>query len=536
MEPKRFGINLKKTGADPVHDKGFTSVSSGASSARKTSYTPLKPANVHDLKAMFDDKKGGTAPSSGASSPRSGAVSPRSGTTSPRSGSSSPGHAGVLSKKSDPVTLTSPRGLPSSSAFGVKKGGAALDSKSSLTKLSSGGVANSSKTSVRSSRTSVSSRDEAFPSRINITTTTTSSSSSTRNGDRSVTGRSWSPKSREVTKTETKISPKLKSSGLKSGEKKDENIVEIPVQHVNKKNPRGPYDNKSKFESSSTSSSSSLLNRTSGKETGVATVKTFQGVSSSRLGSDKKGRLSPSSTTASHKFSLDQNSASNKTGTREVTCEIPVQRVSDSNKTDKGNVKTTAQSKNFTRGDSSRSSGHKSSSLGMPSNPEVSDPRMMTVRKMSSERFERLKFDFERGVPTESQEKMESETTDHIELQLKARDLHPAKAEPVEEKPLKEESIFAKGMKVSDFVKHINTVHPPSHPDVKKFKTGGPKTLHTSLSDPGGENEYIEMPEGGAGDEIYEFVGEGEGAGDRDVIKAKSSSLKTPGRRHGVYR
>ena len=139
---------------------------------------------------------------------------------------------------------------------------------------------------------------------------------------------------------------------------------------------------------------------------------------------------------------------------------------------------------------------------------------MLGTRKLSSERFERIKFDFERGVPTESQERRRSETTDHIELQLKARDLQKAKvqAKPEEDKPKKEESIFDKGMKVSDFVKHINTVHPPSNQGekpVKNFKVAGPK-VQRSVSDPGGENEYVEMPEG-VDDGIYEFVGDGTG-------------------------
>ena len=195
-----------------------------------------------------------------------------------------------------------------------------------------------------------------------------------------------------------------------------------------------------------------------------------------------------------------------------------MQRISsDSSKNEKSSVKSVsdAASKQFTRGSNLKSSGgKKSESLGKPQNPNVSDSRKLGTRKLSSERFERIKFDFERGVPTESQERRRSETTDHIELQLKARDLQKAKvqAKPEEDKPKKEESIFDKGMKVSDFVKHINTVHPPSNQGekpVKNFKVAGPK-VQRSESDPGGENEYVEMPEG-VDDGIYEFVGDGTG-------------------------
>ena len=201
-----------------------------------------------------------------------------------------------------------------------------------------------------------------------------------------------------------------------------------------------------------------------------------------------------------------------------MTREIPVQRVSsDSNKTEKSGVKTASGTagQQLTKGSNLRSSGEKKKALGKPQNPSVSDPRRITTRKLSSERFERIKFDFERGVPTESQDRRGSETTDHIELQLKARDLQKVKVEPKPEadKQKKEESIFDKGMKVSDFVKHINTVHPPSHQaekPVKNFKAVGPKVERTSESDPGGENEYVEMPEG-ADDGIYEFVGDGAG-------------------------
>ncbi|XP_076451935.1 uncharacterized protein LOC143287661 isoform X2 [Babylonia areolata] len=519
MEAKPFGVNLKRTGADPVHDKGFVSGSSSAgSAARKTSYTPLKPANVQDLKAMFDDKKGAggtkTASSSGASSPRSGPVSPRSGTTSPRSGSSSPAHSAFSSKKSESVTSTSTRILSSTSTSSAVTKGVASDNKST-SKLSSG--VTTTNVPRCSAVSSVSSRDNAFPSRINITTSPPSS----RRGDRSSVGRSWSPKRREA---DTKTSLGLKSSGLKSAEKKEETRVEIPVQHVTgKRTPSGTYDNKSKLESSGSSlSTSSLLSKTSGKGTTAGTAKT-----------------SSMSSLTSQKTSTDQNSASSRTGLRAGTREIPVQRVSsDSNKTEKSTVNTTTHTKRLTKGNNFKSfEENKSNSLGKPNNPEVADPRMLSVRKMSSERFERLKFDFERGVPTESQERRASETTDHIELQMKAREMQRAKLEAEEEKAAKEESIFAKGMKVSDFVKHINTVHPPSHSEgtnAKTFKVGGPRILQTSKSDPGGENEYIEMPEESAEDGIYEFVGEGEGEG-AGAEKKKSSSLKAPSRRHGVY-
>ena len=217
------------------------------------------------------------------------------------------------------------------------------------------------------------------------------------------------------------------------------------------------------------------------------------------------------------KSSRNQTSSASKAGSKTVTREIPVQNISDSKKSERNGVKATSGLSGKQRGDNLRSPVEKKTDLlGKPANQEVADPRMLSVRKMSSERFERLKFDFERGVPTESQDRRASETTDHIELQLKARDLHKGKPEPEpdEAKTPKEESIFAKGMKVSDFVKHINTVHPPSdqaESGAKTFKVGGPRARRKSESDLGGENEYIEMPEEGAGDGIYEFVGEGKG-------------------------
>lgn len=74
------------------------------------------------------------------------------------------------------------------------------------------------------------------------------------------------------------------------------------------------------------------------------------------------------------------------------------------------------------------------------------------------------------------------------------------------EKLKKEESIFAQGMKVSDFVKHINTVHPPSQTTGEKKWT--PVKIHRAVSEPTnvGENEYIEMPEEGDQEGIYEYV------------------------------
>ena len=533
MEKKPFGVNLKRTGADPVRDTGFTagsSVTSTSHTARKTSviHTPLKPANVKDLKAMFDDKKGGggTASSSGTSSPRSGAMSPRSGTTSPRSGSSSPGHTGLSTKKSESSTFTTARTVSSvSSSGGVKS--SVLDNKS-VSKVSSGldrsqvgiNVSKSSTTFTSSSVSSASSkRDNAFPSRINITATSAPSSKSESS---LATGRAWSPKNRDATTADSKLSSQgLRSAGLKSADRKVESRVEIPVKHVTThKKSSSVCDNKSKLAPLSTSSSSpssSLPQKSTAKGT-TTTVKTFQLVSGSSSESEKKRELF-SSSLSSNKSSKgkDQNNSANSAGLRPVTREIPVQRISDSSKSEKSSVKSAsdAASKQFTRGSNLKSSGDKKSeSLVKPQNPNVSDSQMLGTRKLSSERFERIKFDFERGVPTESQERRRSETTDHIELQLKARDLQKAKvqAKPEEDKPKKEESIFDKGMKVSDFVKHINTVHPPSNQGekpVKNFKVAGPK-VQRSVSDPGGENEYVEMPEG-VDDGIYEFVGDGTG-------------------------
>ncbi|XP_070207238.1 uncharacterized protein [Littorina saxatilis] len=558
MEKTPFGVNLKRTGADPVRDKGFSASASSVTTsrtARKISssiHTPLKPANVNDLKAMFDDKKGGsgagTASSSGASSPRSGAVSPRSGTTSPRSGSSSPGHAGLSAKKTESSVLSSTRiSSATSTSGGVKS--SVLDTK--LTSKTSSGLDRTKVTtntpksgttfssSVGSASSVSSSRDNAFPSRININIKSSStSSSSSKIGDRpSSAGRSWSPKG--AAGDSKPVGQGLRNTGWKSVEKKEESRVEIPVHHVvtTKKSTGSAFDKKNKFEQLSSAASQS--NKPLGKGSTAAVTTTVKTT-------EKKSGLFSSSLT-SNKPSKDQNNSTKSSGgTGGIIREIPVQRIpSDSKKTGKGDIKPSsseAAGKQFTRGNNLQSSFEKKKfdSKAKPENAEVAASKVLGARKLSNERFERLKFDFERGVPTESQERRNSDNADHLELQLKVRDLRKVKVETKtsaeEERLKKEESIFDKGMKVSDFVKHINTVHPPSGEDekpVRKFQAGGPKSASQKSSEPeqGGENEYIEMPEEGAEDGIYESMGDEKG-GEKD----KDSGPKAPERRHGVYR
>ena len=100
-------------------------------------------------------------------------------------------------------------------------------------------------------------------------------------------------------------------------------------------------------------------------------------------------------------------------------------------------------------------------------------------RKISPDRFERLKFDFERGVPTENVPRRTSETTDHIELQTKVREqTRPVQDSdtPVIAKKQKEVSILKEGLKVSDFVKQVNRMNPECD--------GPPKwKLHRQLSE-----------------------------------------------------
>lgn len=130
----------------------------------------------------------------------------------------------------------------------------------------------------------------------------------------------------------------------------------------------------------------------------------------------------------------------------------------------------------------------------------VCDPDLRRIsRKISSERFERLMFDFERGVPTEAAPRRGSEHSDHIELQQKARELsNLQKTEtPVITKKNKEESIFREGLKVSDFVKQVNKMNPElSEPPKWKVqqKVNKSHTSSASSSIVGGDNLYQGIP------------------------------------------
>ncbi|KAH9490000.1 hypothetical protein Btru_036227 [Bulinus truncatus] len=163
-------------------------------------------------------------------------------------------------------------------------------------------------------------------------------------------------------------------------------------------------------------------------------------------------------------------------------------------------------------------------------------------RKISSERFERLMFDFQRGVPTETILRSESET-DHIILQQKARELH--KSDPENEVPIiirkkKEESIFTEGLKVSDFVKQVNKMNPEvDGPPKWKIQKARSQTSSTASSDVGGDNFYQWIPgedeqksASDVEDDIYETVNQ--------TVNSREDSLndcgKVPSRRLGVYR
>lgn len=536
MDQNKFGVNLKRTGVD-------TRFNASASRTPRTTasiHTPLKPANVSDLKAMFDSSKPpsgtGTSSSSGKSSPRSsGATSPRSGTTSPRSGASSPGHSVLSAKKTD-----------SSLSFSVAKG---------LSASSTGGPPVTTSTFSTSTVTSKSSssRDNGFPSRINITTTASASETLTRilgskldegKTEKSVAGpRPWSPREGSPLASKT-TSQGLRTTAGKSFETRkaesamSDNRVEIPVQHVT---------SGTKSAAGSSGKSNSLPGRYSAGQGVTTTVKSFQQTSGTPDKKTVTSGFSSSTSNQQFKSSLDKNKSAptvKKVGSGTVIREIPVERVpSASNKTESSKAQ---RNNDKLRASLEKKTGasleKKTEIIGKPKHPEVTDSKMLSTRKLSSERFERLKFDFERGVPTESHERRGSGSTDHIELQLRARELHSQKeeAEAEAEKLKKEESIFAQGMKVSDFVKHINTVHPPSadtKAGSKKWKAEVQKAAKTDAKqDSEGENEYIEMPEADSDQEgIYEFVADNAGAEGKGD-KGSSGAAKTPGRRHGVYR
>lgn len=583
MAQKPFGVNLKRTGVDP---RGFTPASSAAVASshgqRKSStsiHTPLKPANVKDLKAMFDDKKedsgagAGTAnaSSSGNSSPQSGGMSPRSGPTSPRS--ASPGHASLTSKKSDSglrvvsnskvsTTLTT-----SSTAASRLESKVSVDNKSSKgtsgVKITGGTAVSDKKKSDRPDK-----KEDWFPDKIDVAAILSSSSSSV-----SSTGSSVKSNGKPVSGNFVHRSPDTwvkqpmsQPAGMKSActktfdwkdersVKKEDSRIEIPIQHFTPKTVSSAYENKSKFETSTT-----LAAKPVSKQTTM--FKTIDPASSALEGKKKKGPSSSSSLSSKGASSSEQNTGALKLSTKVVSREIPISReipvqrvASISNKKENNGVSMT-KTQSVVETNSSRSTSSVSDKQFLhgvqlrastadkrnsrPENPQVPDPRRLSTRQLSTERFERLKFDFERGVPTENEDRRSSETTDHLELQLKARELQKSKMEAEEDRLKREESIFAQGMKVSDFVKHINTVHPQSSSvdkSVQVLKPSGPKSSPADSGDQEGENQYIEVPEQdgpGGGHGIYEFVGDGAG---EEGKNNPNYLVKGPSRRHGVYR
>lgn len=151
--------------------------------------------------------------------------------------------------------------------------------------------------------------------------------------------------------------------------------------------------------------------------------------------------------------------------------------------------------------------------LSVDKNSDSDEKRLS--RKISSERFERLVFDFQRGVPTEVIARMTSEN-DHIILQQKARELVKPVAEdsvPVIAKKKKEQSIFTEGLKVSDFVKQVNKMNPEvDGPPKWKVQRVQSQTSSIASSDVGGDNFYQGIPGEDVGnisdedDDIYEKV------------------------------
>ncbi|CAL1530189.1 unnamed protein product [Lymnaea stagnalis] len=172
---------------------------------------------------------------------------------------------------------------------------------------------------------------------------------------------------------------------------------------------------------------------------------------------------------------------------------------------------------------------------------DLDDKRMS--RKISSERFERLMFDFQRGVPTETIPRRDSET-DHIILQQKARELSKPDVEedvPIIIKKKKEESIFTEGLKVSDFVKQVNKMNPEvDGPPKWKIQKARSQTSSTASSDVGGDNFYQGIPgeedmkNMSDEDDIYEMVANKDQPS--TTVEQNGDAVKVPIRRLGVYR
>ena len=133
--------------------------------------------------------------------------------------------------------------------------------------------------------------------------------------------------------------------------------------------------------------------------------------------------------------------------------------------------------------------GAANTSSGCLAVKESEDSNKRLSRKISAERFERLMFDFQRGVPTEAEADLcrRGSETDHILLQEKVRAMagrssgerrkekegganngdaakdnndEDEQDVPIINKKKKEESIFKEGLKVSDFVKQVNKLNP----------------------------------------------------------------------------
>uniref|UniRef100_A0A2C9L2K1 Rho guanine nucleotide exchange factor 26 n=1 Tax=Biomphalaria glabrata TaxID=6526 RepID=A0A2C9L2K1_BIOGL len=171
------------------------------------------------------------------------------------------------------------------------------------------------------------------------------------------------------------------------------------------------------------------------------------------------------------------------------------------------------------------------------------DSEKRLSRKISSERFERLMFDFQRGVPTEAIPWAESET-DHIILQQKARELHKVDLEedvPIIIRKKKEESIFTEGLKVSDFVKQVNKMNPEAEgPPKWKIQKARSQTSSTASSDVGGDNFYQGIPgeeevksASDGEDDIYETVNQRVSV--TSTEESPNEIGKVPSRRLGVY-
>lgn len=156
--------------------------------------------------------------------------------------------------------------------------------------------------------------------------------------------------------------------------------------------------------------------------------------------------------------------------------------------------------------------------------PDTDDKRIS--RKMSSERFERLVFDFQRGVPTETIARRGSET-DHIALQQKARELSRPITDnevPIIAKKKKEPSIFTEGLKVSDFVKQVNKMNPEAEgPPKWKVQRAQSQTssIASTSSDVGMDNIYLGIP----GDDIDNFTDEDDDIYEKVTYRGKYHML-----------